>query len=404
MRANNHSSLPFKSQRNNTTIRVAAEKNRRSRPVAGCATMISRHGFVLRWIGPLVLISTRVETFHFSPILPAAATITKLKQKQGGQREFSQCGGNGLSMIIPSSNKDADKDAGDSNNNINNNDGGDDRDDLTKEELGIRFAEVRDYYRKTNEMAQENVCLSMLRTRLQNLRLNRCLVGPSTIPGAGNGLFAGRDILDGELITLYPGDCLLLWNKTVGDLSEDVGVMFGSHVKGLDRDPSRVTTDEARSYELEVRIGRSIVADPLLADDPAYLGHFINDGSTLFDWKNSSRTVYSRESYNLHNAAFFVMEGCHYATIATKNIPKGQEIFVSYGEGYWLSRSHGKRAEQVEAVGEVPGNGKVDLPMRAQVQVPVAAGGDEVNRGKGTKKKRKPAERGKGIPVGRGFG
>jgi hypothetical protein len=205
-------------------------------------------------------------------------------------------------------------------------------DDLTKEELALRFAEVRDYYRKTNEMSQENVCLSMLRTRLSNLRLNRCVVGPSTIPQAGLGLFASRDIEQDELLTLYPGDALLIWNRDVGDFGAgDVGVMFGNHIQGLYRDASRVSTDEARSYELKIRTGHSIVADPRLVDDSAYLGHMINDGSALMKNDNSSRTLYSRTTFDRHNAAFFVMEGCHFTTIATKKIPKGEEIFVSYG-------------------------------------------------------------------------
>jgi hypothetical protein len=33
------------------------------------------------------------------------------------------------------------------------------------------------------------------------------------------------------------------------------------------------------------------------------------------------------------------MEGAHMVTVATKPIAKGDEIFVSYGPGYWLSRS-----------------------------------------------------------------
>jgi hypothetical protein len=206
-------------------------------------------------------------------------------------------------------------------------------DDLSKEELASRFAEVRDYYRKTNEMSQENVCLSMLRTRLANLRLNRCVVGPSTIPQAGLGLFASRDISEGELLTLYPGDALLIWNRDVGDFGAgDVGVMFGNHIQGLYRDASRVSTDEARSYELKIKTGHSIVADPRLVADSAYLGHMINDGSALMNNDNSSRTLYSRTTFDRHNAAFFVMEGCHFTTIATKNIAKGEEIFVSYGE------------------------------------------------------------------------
>jgi hypothetical protein len=215
-------------------------------------------------------------------------------------------------------------------------------DDLTKEELGLRFSQVRDYYRKTNEMSQENVCLSLLRTRLSNLRLNRCFVAQSNISNAGRGLFASRDIMQGELITLYPGDALLVWNKMVGDFGQDVGVMFGTHVQGADRDASRVSTDEARSFELKIGPLHSIVADPLLTDDAAYLGHMANDGAILTKRDNASREIYSQTTVDRHNAAFFVMEGSHFVAVATKRISKDEEILVSYGEGYWLSRSYSR--------------------------------------------------------------
>lgn len=221
-------------------------------------------------------------------------------------------------------------------------------DDLTKEELGRRFADARDYYRKTNEMSQENVCLSFLRTRLPNLRLNRCFVAQSTIRNAGRGLFANRDIAQGELVTLYPGDALLIWNKTVGDFGQgEVGVMFGPHVTGVDRDAGRLSTDEARSFELKVGPRHSIVADPLLTDDAAYLGHMANDGAILTQRDNKARELYSKMTVARHNAAFFVMEGCHFVMVATNQIRKGEEIFVSYGEGYWLSRSYLQQGSEI---------------------------------------------------------
>ena len=33
------------------------------------------------------------------------------------------------------------------------------------------------------------------------------------------------------------------------------------------------------------------------------------------------------------------VKGCHIATLATRDIPCGAEVLVSYGEEYWLSRS-----------------------------------------------------------------
>jgi hypothetical protein len=223
-------------------------------------------------------------------------------------------------------------------------------DDLTKQILNLRFWEVRDYYRKNpDEMTQADVCLKLLSTRLSNIRLNRCHVAPSTIVGAGNGLFASRDIANDELITMYPGDAVLIASPPPPSESNSgeslpaspvVGVMFGSHIHGEDRIPNRVTTPEAKSYEMEINKYTSIVADPQIGfKDPAYLGHFGNDGVALYEFDPTSRETYSKASVERQNAAHFVMEGAHMVTVATKPIEKGQEIFISYGEGYWLSRS-----------------------------------------------------------------
>mmetsp|Transcript_29414 Transcript_29414/g.62451 ORF Transcript_29414/g.62451 Transcript_29414/m.62451 type:complete len:271 (+) Transcript_29414:56-868(+) len=212
-------------------------------------------------------------------------------------------------------------------------------DDLTREELASRFVDVRDHYRQTNEMTQDDVCLSMLRTRLPDLHLNRCFLAPSTVEQAGQGLFANRDVEETEMITLYPGDALIQWGNGVGDFSSDVGVMFGNHVTGDSRDANRVTSNEARGYEIKIRDTHSMVGDPNLADYAAYLGHMINDGAALLSKNNACRTEYSRDTANRHNAELIVIEECHYAVIASKNIAKGEEIFISYGEDYWISRS-----------------------------------------------------------------
>ena len=43
----------------------------------------------------------------------------------------------------------------------------------------------------------------LLSSRFDLPFLNRCNVGPSTIDGAGRGLFASEDIAEGEIITCY---------------------------------------------------------------------------------------------------------------------------------------------------------------------------------------------------------
>ena len=48
----------------------------------------------------------------------------------------------------------------------------------------------------------------LLSSRFDLPFLNRCNVGPSTIDGAGRGLFASEDIAEGEIITCYVSVCL----------------------------------------------------------------------------------------------------------------------------------------------------------------------------------------------------
>lgn len=212
-------------------------------------------------------------------------------------------------------------------------------DSLTKEELLLRLSEVRKYYRDNPEknLSQTDVCLRLLSTRFPDLMLNRCYIANSTIPNAGFGVFAKRDINDGELITLYPGDAVLIDNHK-DDEDAVMAVMFGSHIKQEDRNFDRVTTSFARGYEMEINDNTSIIGDPNLGDYAAYLGHFINDGASLDSFDQKSREIYLKETLSKFNAAVLVFEGAHMGAVATRKILKGEEVFLSYGEGYWLSR------------------------------------------------------------------
>ncbi len=84
----------------------------------------------------------------------------------------------------------------------------------------------------------------------------------------------------------------------------------------------------------------SIVGDPLLASDAAYLGHMANDGARP-DFSLAAPGVqegYQAASNFRVNAEHITVEGCHVVTRALRPICAGDEIFVSYGYGYWLSR------------------------------------------------------------------
>ena len=213
-------------------------------------------------------------------------------------------------------------------------------DDLTLEEFALRLSEVRAHYRKTGELTQDRVCMNMLATRCADLHLNRCRTGPSRLQDGGTGLFATRDIRAGELITLYPGDALLYWKDGQVAMSASKqlcsGVVFGVHIPMGERDVDRVTSADARQYEICASSTLSCVGDPRLADNPAYLGHFTNDGVVCASPEGAA--TYRVATRAAANADHVTLEGCHLATQATRDIVSGDEILVTYGEGYWLSR------------------------------------------------------------------
>jgi SET domain len=214
-------------------------------------------------------------------------------------------------------------------------------DSLTCDELASRFKDVLAYFTSvppgdpavahfTDSYTPQ---LSLLRGRLSDLHLNRCQILPSSIEAAGNGLFATRDIKEGELITIFPADAILFRS---GELEEICGVMYG---KNRTPESLSLTDDAARSYEIRISSIHSIVGDPSLTNDAAYLGHIANDGACLTAGDDVSRTIYSAKSAEAANAVFRdIHEGCHMGLFSSRPISSGEEIFVSYGEGYWLSR------------------------------------------------------------------
>ena len=212
---------------------------------------------------------------------------------------------------------------------------------LTLEQLGHMLADVRLDYRTTGELEQPQVCRNMLATRLSDLHLHRCRIGPSTLPGdSGMGLFATRSIQAGELITLYPGDALLYWadgNRDPQNGQICSGVIFGAHVSQAERDVHHVTSNSARRYELEASATISCVGDPLRDSDPSYLGHFANDGSMCLALADAE--TYDAQSKAAANADHVSLEGCELATQATRAIAAGEEILVSYGAGHWLTHA-----------------------------------------------------------------
>lgn len=240
---------------------------------------------------------------------------------------------------------------------------------------------------------QQMVQEILLSSRLHLPFLSRTKVGPSNIVGAGRGLFATENIAKGEIITCYPGDALLYElplpdNETnnMDDESEDelsdydeddedgaeTIVLWGSHVPPHDIwDEDKVfdgneSTIPLTSYAVSVDDHYSVMGHPSLDDDPAYYGHFANDGAghLALEGPNSQNNLLAAIELGLdttneeflgaeENIAAYVLkslevanawhkslgDGSHVVTVATRDIEAGEEILVTYGPDYWLGHS-----------------------------------------------------------------
>jgi hypothetical protein len=193
--------------------------------------------------------------------------------------------------------------------------------------------------------------LSLVRTRLDGLQLNRTMLGPSTIAEAGQGLFASCDSKEGDLLTCYPGDALVTFLNDGGDggddgtISNDGGsstveynVVWGNHVvRGEDEPALLVLNKRLREYLLHARDDYGVLGLPSLDEDPAYLGHFVNDGARLLS--QNGFTDYILESFDKVNVEHQdVLDGSHMVLIAARDITRGEELFVTYGPDYWMEQ------------------------------------------------------------------
>lgn len=146
-----------------------------------------------------------------------------------------------------------------------------------------------------------------------NLFLNRCYIGRSSVHG--HGVFAKEKILEGEIITFYPAHALFY--------PEDKTIILSCE---LEQD-MKVDNEDISQYCLKLET-KTIIGNRKIYEDPTFLGHKINDGS----FNVSKRSLYDETREN----CFFQEYEYVCYVLACKNIEKDEELFASYGLGYWF--------------------------------------------------------------------
>ena len=150
----------------------------------------------------------------------------------------------------------------------------------------------------------------------------------SEIPRAGKGLYAARDFKKGDLVARYTGDQV----STGGDHDGSAYVLELSEV---------VSIDAARTNTAE--------------------GRMIND---------------SRGSGKRNNTRFSCNQAAKTAVLrATRNLKKGEELFVGYGRNFWPNRVGGTKGAISAQTG-----GEADGAARAPAAVQAAATAEDGDR------------------------
>ena len=215
--------------------------------------------------------------------------------------------------------------------------------------------------------------------RLRKQVITNTKVGPSSLgEHAGLGLFATKNIKAGTIVGLYPAHALGYELFVPIDNNDDVAMNNEDNLQDLSMFMSGNEQDE--KYFAEHPHGnspylhatdqplfqRSSLLSPLFNEDsnvemspplyldvnptrndeldPIWTSHYINDGASLLDTiqhKDSSIEEgieeYYRQSTSKKNCIHIPFGPSPLlATITTKKVKKGQELFTSYGVVYWL--------------------------------------------------------------------
>jgi SET domain-containing protein len=165
-----------------------------------------------------------------------------------------------------------------------------------------------------------------------------------TSPVHGCGVFAQTNITQGDLITLYPCDVLKRGAYTCAP------GRFHNEFSILDTTTRQARFVKDSTYTVDINHSESIIGVPTFSDDNNYIGHLINDSALVRSLtlnrrcgRNARKTrgVRAARAYTVAscigaNCRFRVVaEGLMTGVEATRDITAGDELFVSYGVGYW---------------------------------------------------------------------
>jgi hypothetical protein len=190
-------------------------------------------------------------------------------------------------------------------------------------------------------------------------------VKPSSIPGAGQGLFARKPIKANSIVGFYPCHALGVEGLFVSSNQEDEDYFRANPSARSDylhctdqplfkRDSLLYGSDEP--VYLDVNPNRRIAT-------PGWVSHFINDGARVEEASEDGVLEYYENAKTTNNCIHIPFGPSPIlATISTKKIKKQEELFTTYGGVYWLGNSFPDEQSRT-----------VDITPRIQAQIQATA-------------------------------
>lgn len=186
--------------------------------------------------------------------------------------------------------------------------------------------ESSDYYQR--ELKKEK----LLKMKL-GLNIDKVYIKQSKVHG--NGLFSKVSIKKGEIITLYPCDVLAYYPE---ETKKCVGYMFSEELS--DNEEMKLKFNQNRDfykdYQYAINTTYSIIGMPEINTNTTYLGHICNDGAQGHSIKD--KKIYEKISVIKSNAFYKNICDSMVAIVAIRDIQPNEEILVTYGHGYWITR------------------------------------------------------------------
>ena len=216
-----------------------------------------------------------------------------------------------------------------------------DGDDVCRETLGAALGKMA------------AVTESGFASQFNQRRMNLVEVRQSSVPGAGLGLFAKKALKSGTVISFYPAHIL---GMEVGDrirrISLDGITGQVEEQNGDVDDDAPPKVDDAYLHhilgkrplmhaDIAQDLGGAAMfldVDMMRPESPGWDSHRINDGATVLINSEDGVLTYYRASRQAKNCVHVPFGPSPIlATVTTKKVKKGEELFTTYGCSYWLA-------------------------------------------------------------------